>query len=388
MSEAPVFGEAAAGWEVVRDVFHDNFRKTDDDPGDLGASLCVIADGSTVVDMWGGWADRACTRPWRTDTLVNSYSVGKAVVSAVALTAVSRGLIDLDTPARTYWPELRSTATVREVMSHQAGLPALRATVSDEVVLDWHAMCAALASTEPWWEPGTAHGYHANTFGFLVGEPVRRAAAAGRFGDLLREWVADPIDADVWFGVRDVDLARCSEIDLRKGPFDPVAPDSRASARHFETDHQRMLHHAYFNPSTLSGMRVVETRRWRQAEVPSTNGHFTASGVAAVYASLLDPRGPVDQAVLTEATSMQVEGVDLVLGKVSRFGLGFQLHQDERPIGVTPASFGHFGFGGSLGFADPAAGIAVGYLINRPGDRWQIPRTRRLLAALKEAVGA
>lgn len=387
MPDAPAFGEAAAGWEVVRDVFRDNFQGSDGDPGDLGAALCVIADGRTVVDLWGGFLDRARTQPWRSDTLVNSYSVGKGVVSTVALAAVSRGLIDLDVPANAYWAELQSTTTIRQVMSHQAGLPALRATVSDGVALDWHAMCAALASTEPWWEPGTAHGYHVNTFGFLVGEPVRRAAAAARFGDLLREWVADPIGADVWFGVRDADLARCTEIDLRNGPFDPETPDSRTLAGHFESDRQRMVHHAYFNPVTLSGTKIVETRRWRQAEVPSTNGHFTASGVAAVYASLLDQRGPVDPAVLTEATSTQVDGADLVLGKITRFGLGFQLHQDERPIGVTPASFGHFGFGGSLGFADPSAGIAVGYLINRPGDRWQMPRTRRLLAALREAVG-
>ncbi len=388
MADAPVGGEFAAGWELVAHTFRDNFSALDNDPGDLGASLCVIAGGRTVVDMWGGWSDRRRTRPWQPDTLVNSYSVGKGITSAVALVALSRGLIELDTPLQNHWPELRSSATLRQAMSHQAGLPALRDEVPDDLPLDWNAMCSALAATEPWWEPGTAHGYHTNTFGFLVGEPIRRAAGAHRFGDLLREWVAQPIDADLWFGVSDDDLRRCSEVDLGDGPVDASALGWGDANGGFDDEHQRMIHHAYFNPRTLSGMGVIETAGWRQAEVPSTNGHFTAKGVARVYASLLDSSGPVDRAVLREATSTQAEGIDLILGKSARYGLGFQLHLDERPIGVTPASFGHFGFGGSIGFADPDADIVVGYLLNRPGDRWQMPRTRRLLAALRYAVGS
>jgi len=386
--DPPVGGSVALGWESIAETFRANFRPTEGDPGDLGAALCVIANGETVVDLWGGWADRARSQSWRPDTLVNSYSVGKGVTAAVALAAISKGLIDLDSPAAFHWPELVTPATIREVMSHQAGVPAIRGDAPADLPTDWSAMCAALASTEPWWQPGTGHGYHVNTFGFLVGEPVRRAAGAVRFGDLLRGWLADPIDADLWFGVSDRDLARCSEVDLGSGPLDDSATGGGATVEEFTSDEQLMIHHAYFNPPTLSGMGVVETRSWRQAEVPSTNGHFTAKGVAKVYASLLNPSGPVAPAVLKEAVTAQVDGPDRILGSRTRFGLGFQLHQDERPIGVTPASFGHFGYGGSVGFADPDARLAVSYLINRPGDRWQIPRTRRLLAALRQVIGA
>ncbi|MDW3219828.1 MAG: serine hydrolase domain-containing protein [Acidimicrobiales bacterium] len=383
-TDPPIVGTVAPGWESIRDVFIANFAPSEDDAGDLGAGLCVIAGGRTVVDLVGGWRDRAQTRPFTPDTLVNSYSVGKGITAAVALTAVSRGLIDLDAPANRHWTELPQRSTLREHLSHQAGLPALRGDVDPSVPMDWPAMCAALAATEPWWEPGTAHGYHTNTAGFLVGEPLRRAAGAARFGDLLAEWFAAPLAADLVYGVPARDLARCSELGLAFGS----APPAPKTAVEFSDELARMRHHAYFNPSTVSGMGVVETREWRQAEVPSTNLHATAAAVATVYRSLLDPSGPVDRAVLAEACTTQVDGPDLILEKRSRFGLGFQLHQPERPIGVTEESFGHFGFGGSLGFADVGADIAVGYVLNRPGDRWQIPRTKRLLAALREAVGA
>lgn len=383
-ADPPIAGAVAPGWESIRDVFVGNFVPTERDAGDLGAGLCVIAGGRTVVDLVGGWRDRARTRPFTPATLVNSYSVGKGVTAAIALVAVTRGLIDLDEPANRHWTELPQTSSLREHLSHQAGLPAVRREIDPSVPMDWSAMCTALARTEPWWEPGTAHGYHTNTAGFLVGEPLRRAAGAARFGDLLAEWFAAPLDADLVYGVPDRDLARCSELGLT---FDSPRMPPKAAAD-FPDEMAQMRHHAYFNPSTISGMGVVETRAWRQAEVPSTNLHATAAGVAKVYRSLLDPAGPVDRVVLAEACTTQVDGPDLILEQRSRFGLGFQLHQDERAVGVTDESFGHFGFGGSLGFADVSADLAVGYVLNRPGDRWQIPRTKRLLAALRAVVGA
>lgn len=382
MAEPPIAGTVAPGWEAVREVFAGNFSATDSDPGDLGAGLCVIAGGRTVVDLVGGWRDRAATQPFTARTLVNSYSVGKGVTAAVALAAISRGLVDLDAPANRYWPALRADTSLRELLSHQGGLPAVRDDVDDSVPMNWPAMCAALAATEPWWEPGTAHGYHTNTFGFVVGEPLRRAAGAARFRDLLQAWFAGPLGADLMYAVPEADLIRCAEIDT---PFGTATLPAK-TADDFPDPMAQMRHHAYFHPSTLSGMGVIETSAWRQAEVPSTNLHATASGVAAVYRSLLDPDGPVDRGLLREATTTQVDGTDLVLEQRSRFGLGFQLHQDERPVGVTEASFGHYGYGGSIGFADVEADMAVGYVINRPGDRWQIPRTRRLLAVLRETI--
>ena len=383
MTEVPIGGVVAPGWEPIRDVFVRNFSPTDGspvDPGDLGAQVCVIRDGETVVDLWGGWRDREQRLPYAPDTLVNAYSVGKGISAIVALAAVTRGLLELDEPVRDVWPEFGLETTLRQHMSHQAGLPALRGHHDDELPMDWHRMCAALADTEPWWEPGSAHGYHTNTAGFLVGEPVRRAAGAARFGDILQKWFAGPFDADLCFGVPTEHLDRCAELGQSFGR----TPPAEAGAEAFADDRERMLHHAYFNPPTISGVGVVETTRWRQAEVPSTNLHATARGVARVYAAALDSRGPVDPALLEEAISTQVDGHDLVLERRSRFGLGFQLHQEERRSGTGERSFGHYGYGGSIGFADPDAELAVGYLLNRPGDRWQIPRTRRLLTALTE----
>ena len=384
VADPPISGRVASGWESVRDVFAQNLRPSEGDPGDLGAGVCVIVDGRVVVDLVGGWRDRAMRLPFADDTLVNVYSVGKGVTSVIALAAASQGLIDLDQPVNRHWSSFPQDSTLRQHLTHQAGLPALRGEIADEVPTDWSRMCATLATTEPWWEPGTAHGYHVNTAGFLVGEPVRIAAGRERFGHLLHDWLAEPLGADLVYGVPDRDLSRCSEIEF--GGAAPSRPQSPENPSTFDDELARMRHHAYFNPSTVSGMHIVETPAWRQAEVPSTNLHATARAVATVYAATLDPRGPVDPAVLAEARTTQVDGEDLILGKRSRFGLGFQLHQDDRPVGVSPESFGHFGFGGSIGFADPGVGIAAAYVLNRPGDRWQIPRTKRLLATLRDIV--
>ena len=385
MADPPIAGTVAPGWESIGAIFEENFRPSPGDAGDLGAGLCVISQGDVVVDLVGGWRDRAMSQPFEPDTLVNSYSVGKGITAVIALIAASRGLVELDAPVNRHWKDFRQSSTLRQHLTHQAGLPALRGRVNSDVPTDWRRMCSTLAATDPWWEPGTAHGYHVNTAGFLVGEPVRIAAGADRFGDLLAEWLAAPLEADLCFGVPDRDLSRCSEIEFSGGKT-PTAPSNSSVAS--GDDDSLIQRNAYFNPSTISGMSTagsnfVESRVWRQAEVPSTNLHATAKGVAKVYAAVLDPHGPVDRELFDEARATQVDGDDRVLLKRSRFGLGFQLHQDDRPIGVSPASFGHFGFGGSIGFADPDAGLAVGYILNRPGDRWQIPRTKRLLAALR-----
>lgn len=383
MAEPALDGHWVPAWAAVVDTFRANLVAADDDPGDLGAALCVMVDGEVVVDLWGGWADRQRTRPWTRDTLVNAYSVGKGISASIALAALSAGVLELDAPLRDVWPELAADTTFRDVLAHRAGLPALRNDAPADLPLDWHAMCSALAATDPWWEPGSAHGYHTNTFGYLVGEPLRRAADAERFGDLVQRWFPLPAGADVYFGVPASEHGRCADVELAAQSSANAPRPGEQPTRGGPAD---MVFRSYYNPPSLSGLGILESADWRSAEVPSTNGHATAGGVARVYAAVLDPRGPVDPVVLAEATTTQSEGHDLVLGKPSRFGLGYQLHEDHRPVGVTQRSFGHFGFGGSLGFGDPVTGMAVGYVLNRPGDRWQIPRTKRLVAALREVV--
>ena len=387
----PFGGTVDPAFAAVAHEFRNNF---DVDEPDLGASLCVIAGRRVVVDVWGGWTDRTEAQPWERDTLVDAYSVLKPVVAAMALLLVEVGDLSLDEPLAAVWPELSgervSGLTLRDVLAHRAGLPAVRRHLEADAMYDWDAMCRALAETEPWWEPGTTHGYHVNTFGFLAGEPVCRRTGM-TFGAALHEMVAGPFDLDLHVGLAEADLARTADVDTEPpSPADGAEPDpadvERAEAQLPDPDdaHAVMLLHTYFNPPGLSGVGVMNTIPWRQAAIPSTNGHATARGIAGFYEALLP--GARDRllstTLLDEATSTHSEGDDLVLGRPTRFGLGFALHQDARPIGVSPASFGHYGYGGSLGFADPDADVAFAYLINRPGDRWQNPRTIRLVQAV------
>lgn len=378
-------GTVAPGYERMAEAMVANAQPHGDDPGDLGAAVTIIRGGETVVDLWAGQADRDGT-PWQRDTLINAYSVGKPVAAVLALDAVQRGELTLDEPLAAVVPamaERHPHTTLRHALSHQAALPAVEQPLPDEAIVDWGRMCAALAATDPWWEPGTAHGYHVNTYGFLVGEPVCRTSGLS-FRDALQTRICRARGLDLHIGVTEVDLGRCGSIDAPGVLGSAGGPDWPTDTRQ-----QEMIKKSYFNPSTASGMGMVNTEAWRRASVPSTNGHATARGVAGFYAALLpDADDPIlTPDLVTEATRPQVDGDDQVLdGRRTRFGLGFQLHQDDRPIGTSSAAFGHFGYGGSLGFADPVHDLAFGYLINRPGDRWQNPRTVRLLDTLRSIL--
>jgi CubicO group peptidase (beta-lactamase class C family) len=240
-----------------------------------------------------------------------------------------------------------------------------------------------LAAQAPWWVPGTAHGYHVNTFGFLVGEVVRRTTGRS-LGSMVAQEIAGPLGADFFIGVPPAELARVADF------FGLVDPPEDGSTDGMDDD-RLMEHHAYFNPPTLSGSGVVNTTEWRTAELPSTNGHASARGIARIYEALVagGRRGGVDlvpTAVLAEAVAEAVGGEDVILHRPSRFGLGFQLTQAERPLGPNRHSFGHFGAGGSLGFCDPDARLAFGYAINTMGPRWQNPRNQALIDACYDSL--
>jgi CubicO group peptidase (beta-lactamase class C family) len=384
MAAIPVAGACDPRFAALREAFAENFAGRDE----VGAGVCVMAKGCAVVDLWGGFRDEARTRPWSRDTLVNAYSVGKGVAAMLVLRFVEGRRIDLDVPVQRYWPEFaaegKRETTLRMLLSHRAGLPAVREPLPEHAQYHWSAMTGALAAQAPFWEPGTAHGYHCNTFGFLVGELVRRVHGSS-FGTALRELVTGPLQADYFVGLPRAEHGRVADI---VGPgAEPLPP---GATRRFpeptgDPECDLMRRHAYFNPSGLSGFGVVNSAAWRLAEIPSTNGHGTARAVAALYASLLEgaasPLG-VGAGLLCEATRVHSDGDDLVLGRSSRFGLGFQLGSESRAVGGGARSFGHFGYGGSLGFADPDAGLAFGYVMNRPGERWHNPRTDALVDAL------
>ena len=367
----------------VREALRGNFR----DRGEHGGAVCVIVDGRVVVDLWGGWADLGGTRRWQPDTLVNVFSVGKGLIAACTARLAGQGRLDLDAPVASYWPEFgaagKGAITIRQLLSHQAGLPAVRRRLPPGSMLDWPVMTSALAAQEPWWEPGTGHGYHVNTFGFLAGEVIRRVTGA-TVGTLLREEIAGPLGADVHIGLPVSQDARVAEFSW---PGPPPAEEEPAGLE----PAQLMAHNAYFNPGGLSGSGMINSRAWRAAEVPSANAHGTARGVARVYAALaaggsLDGVTIVGATALATAATEQVYGPDLVLHRPTRFGLGFQLTQPERPLGPGQAAFGHFGAGGSLGFCDPDSGVAFGYVMNQMGPRWQNPRTRALIDAVYQSL--
>ncbi len=376
--DVPISGVCDDRFAGVWDEFARNFTER----GEVGAAACVVVDSSVVVDIVGGWSDAARRRPWRQDTLVNMYSAGKPFVALLALRQIDAGRLDLDAPVASVWPEFaqagKEAATVRQALCHRAGVPAIRRTLTNDDLWDWDTMVSTLAATEPWWVPGTRHAYHTNTYGHLVGELARRSGD-GSCGEQLAA-LAGPLGADVHFGVPTAELHRCAEV-LFASPGDHMRTDLSM----LEGD-LLMEMTSYVNPPGYSSVGVVNTELWRQAEVPSTNGHATAAGLARLYAALLEPGLLLSTDLLTEATSPQSEGYCPILHDEVTFGLGFKPTTPRRPFGPNPGSFGHFGTGGSVGFADPAAGVAVGYVMNDVIPRWQSSRNRALIDAVYAAM--
>ncbi len=381
--DAPISGFCPRRFEEVRERF-----SADRCNDGSGAAVCVIVGGEVVVDLWGGFLDLEGAAPWDEHTIVNAFSVGKGLLAMLALQAVEAGEIDLDAPIEAVWPELvaarRARLSLRDILAHRAGLPAVRKPLADDAMYDWQRMCGHLAEQEPYWEPGSAHGYHVNTQGYLIGEVLRRATGLA-VRQLLRERLTEPFAADYHFGVDDSQHARISPthsmgegltVEEARFAFPPTG----------DAEHDVMIQHVYFNPPGLSGFTTVNTAQWRRAVIPSTNGHGNARSLARVYDAYVRGRAGVGSALRAEATRTQAEGPDRVLGRASRFGLGFQLPFPGRTFGPGPDAFGHFGHGGCLGMADPAHSLAFGYVANRPGARFQNQQTLGLIEAVYAAL--
>ena len=377
----PIGGACAPGFDAVRDAFVGNFVER----GELGAAVCVRLHGQVVVDLWGGWQDEARTTPWEPDTLVDVYSVGKAVVATLLLQLVDDRAVSVDTRVSEVWPEFgaggKEAVTIAQALSHQAAVPAILEPLTDDALSDWDRMASALAATPAWWPVGTRHAYHVNTYGHLIGEVVRRLTGRSP-GARLRE-VVDPLDADIWFGVPDHLLDRCAEVVWAPGSGTPGPPPTVEDLDHETT--MRVL--AHYNPPGYSSIGLVNTAMWRQAQVPSTNGHGSARGVARLYAALIDEDEPLlSPELLADAARPWSTGPCPMLGQEVSFGLGFTPTTPNRPLGPGPRAFGHFGSGGALGFADPELGVAFGYVMNHVIPRWQSTRNRALIDALEQAL--
>ncbi|SEL00687.1 serine hydrolase domain-containing protein [Nonomuraea pusilla] len=384
-------GETAPGFEAVRETFEAHLAGEPE----AGAAVAAYLHGRKVVDLWGGVADPATGRPWERDTLQVVFSTTKGVTAACAHLLAERGELDLDAPVAAYWPEFaangKDRVPVRWLLTHQAGLPAIDRPISPAQALAWEPMVTALAAQRPLWEPGTDHGYHAHTYGWLVGEVVRRVSGRS-LGTYLAQEIAAPLGLDLWIGLPAAELPRVSR--LVTDPGDPGAltgidPDALPEPA-------RELLRAYTDPTSLTmrAMTVVtplldhDDPREQVAELPATNGVCTARALARFYAALIgevDGRRVLAPGTLAAATAEQVSGVDRVLRTPVRIGTGFGLPTPDA-FWYSPTAFGFPGYGGSIGFADPASGLAFAYVTNHLKPNTPDPRAAALLHAVRSAL--
>ncbi|MFD7457547.1 MULTISPECIES: serine hydrolase domain-containing protein [unclassified Streptomyces] len=383
-----VNGTVAEGFEPVRDAFVRNFETL----GDRGAAVTVYRDGHKVVDLWGGTRDVDGTEPWRPGTAQIVRSATKGVAAAVLLLLHQRGELDLDAPVGEWWPEYKAAGKehtlVRHLLAHRAGVPVLDRPLTVAEAADPVLGAEAVAAQAPVWEPGTDHGYHAQTYSWLTAELVRRVT-----GRPIGAWIADeitgPVGADFWLGLPRAEAARV-------GRVGQVAVSETAGA--LRTRPKRAVSEAYADPDSLTRRAFAAITPlpdendpvYRAAALPASNGIATADGLARFYASLI---GDVDGGIrLFEPETVELArgersaGPDRVLVVGTRFGLGYMLHGSASPL-LSPGSFGHPGRGGSLGFADPESGIAFGYVTN--GFRKSVtadPRAQSLVRAVRTAL--
>ncbi|HEY2524792.1 MAG TPA: serine hydrolase domain-containing protein [Candidatus Binataceae bacterium] len=381
MSDVTIEGICDARFARVREAFAANFvnyRET-------GASVSLVLDGRVVADLWGGWADKAQTRPWRRDTIVNTYSTTKGLTAICAHRLAGAGRLDLDAPVAEYWPEFaangKSRITVRQLMNHRAGLPAVRRPLKLEDLYDWQTMIGALAAEEPWWEPGTRHGYHALTFGYLVGEVICRVAGRS-VGNYFKDEIATPLGLDAHIGLDAREDDRVAE--MIGAP--PPAPGEFNLFAEMTKNPDSVTARTFANPPVLS-MATVNSRGWRGAEIPAANGHTNARALARLYGALarggeIDGIGVMAAGAIPALSVEESFGPDAVLLISTRFSPGFMLSQPGEEMGPNARAFGHPGAGGSLGFADPEAKIGLGYAMNRMGAGILLdPRAKALIAA-------
>jgi CubicO group peptidase (beta-lactamase class C family) len=381
MANFTIEGTCDPRFARVREAFTENFGSS----RETGASVAIALDGVIVADLWGGWADKARTRPWTRDMSVNVYSTTKGLTAICAHRLAGEGRLDLDAPVANYWPEFaangKNRITVRHLLNHRAGLPAIRKPLVPEDLYDWRTMTDALAAEEPWWEPGSRHGYHAITFGYLVGEVIRRITGKS-VGSYFRDEIAAPLQIDAHIGLEARDDSRVAE--MIGAP--PPAPGEFNLFAEMAKNPESVTAKTFMNPMVLS-MAMVNSREWRGAEIPAANGHTNGRALARLYGALARG-GEVDGVRVMEAREIpacyveESYGRDEVLMIPTRFSSGFMLSQPGEEMGPNASAFGHPGAGGSLGFADPKAKIGFGYAMNRMGGGILLdPRAKALIAA-------
>ena len=383
-----IHGTTDPRFDGVREAFAQNFAESDE----LGASVHVMVEGETVVDLWGGLADRESGRPWEQETLVNVWSSTKGVLSTAAHVLVDRGMLDLDAPVARYWPEFaqqgKDRIPVRWLLSHQAGLPVIDGDGELPALAcqDWDLITRAIAATKPQWEPGTRHGYHTVTFGWLVGEVIRRIT--GKMpGDFIRQEIAEPLGATFYLGAPDEVHPQIATLETQAPP--PRSMTSGAQPSGFTPNPESLTARSLSLASPhLAGH--PNSAEWRRAQMPGMNGHASASGMARIY-SVLSLGGSAHGVTLMRpetlegARTIHAEGPDAILFVKTRRSLGYMHPVIEGGDQRGPDAFGHNGAGGSMAFADQTHRLAFGYAMNQ---MWQgglmkpDPRAQRLAGAV------
>ncbi|MCV7029781.1 serine hydrolase domain-containing protein [Mycobacterium sherrisii] len=362
--EATINGSCAPDFIGVRDAFERNFALQ----LEHGAAVAVWVDGNLVVNLWGGWADEAATRPWQQDTLTTVLSGTKGLSATCMHQLVDRGDVDLHAPIARYWPEFghagKEHITLAMVMSHRSGVIGPRAPMTWEQVCDWDYVCEQLVSAEPWWEPGTAQGYHMTTFGFIVGEVFRRVT--GRtIGQYLRTEIAQPLGADVHIGLLPADQLRCAER-VNKPHMRDLLTHVPASPRSL-ADHPKAGLAVAMGWAPDDEVSSYDLDRWRALEFPGTNGQVSALGLATFYNALAQGKLLSRQHMDVIRECQGGHETDLVLGpRVADHGWGLGYMLNRRCVnGPNPRIFGHGGLGGSFGFVDLEHRIGYAYVANR-----------------------
>lgn len=340
----------------VRDAFEQNFTER----ADVGACFAVTLDGEYVVDIWGGYQDAARTRPWQEDTIINVYSTTKTMTFLAALILADRGLLDLDAPVASYWPEFaqngKAQVLVKHLLSHSAGLPGFSRPFANTELYDWDFACADLASQAPWWEPGTQSGYHAITQGYLIGEVIRRVTGKS-FGTFFKEEVAAKVGADFHIGVdaehfdRIADLVPAAET----APLLQMDPASIPG---------RVFANLDISPETTA------SEGWRTAEIPAANGHGNARSVVRAQTALANGGHAFGQQLLSTAGCLsalqeQTNGPDAVLGLPISFGMGYAFPSELIPVSPNKNTLWWGGAGGSTIVVDTDAHLCFSYVMNQ-----------------------
>lgn len=382
-----IHGDVDEGFGAVADAFAANFEHR----GELGAAFSLYAGGVKRADLWGGVADKVTGRPWTEDTLQLVFSTTKGATAICVAQLVERGALSYDDTVAQHWPEFAASGkgeiTVGQMMSHQAGLIAVDAPLTFDEIMAVTPVVEALERQAPMWSPGTAHGYHAITYGWLAGELVRRVDGR-RIAQFFQEEVAQPLGLDFWIGLPEEHEPRVSRIEIAPPPTEPADIERMLALLGPGTNGYRAL--SMDGVISMAGDNHFNGRALHATEMPGANGITNARSVARMYAATI---GDVDGVRLLapdtveSARTQRVDGDDLTLIFSTRFGAGFWLHNETTPM-IQSGSFGHPGAGGSLGYANPELGIGYGYVMNQmasnvAGD----PRTIALNDAVLASLG-